>query len=61
MSKDRPGVEQHIKSQFRKNAVIPKTDVLHIEQILRRSQRQLDQLKKPSVRGIGSFQNNDGV
>lgn len=53
---DRPGLKQHIQSEFKKNANIPKTDILRVDHVMRRAVRQLEQLKKPSVQGISAFQ-----
>ncbi|ESN98717.1 hypothetical protein HELRODRAFT_66878 [Helobdella robusta] len=56
---DRPGTSEYVKSEFRKNSYIPKKNILQIEQIVRRAQRQLESLKKPTTKGIGVFQRDD--
>ena len=57
-AKDRPGVSEHIKHQFKRNAVIPKTDSLRIEHLIRQAERQLQMLKKSNVQAIGVFQDD---
>lgn len=54
-SQDKPGFIDHIKYEFRKNAVIPKTDGLRIEYLLRRAQNQLKQLEKMECKSMGFF------
>lgn len=54
-SQDKPGFTDHIKYEFRKNAVIPKTDGLRIEYLLRRAQNQLKQLEKMECKSMGFF------
>ena len=51
----------HIQKEFRKNAVIPKSDTMRIEHIIRRGQRQLELLKKSTVRGIDIYQKEENV
>ena len=55
VSQNKPGIREIVRSEFRKNARIPKTDILRIENLLRRSFRQLDQVKKPNVTGVQVF------
>jgi succinate dehydrogenase assembly factor 1 len=55
-SKGRTGMAEHITGEFRKNASIPKADTMRIEHMFRRGQRQLDVLKKSTVRGISVYQ-----
>ena len=59
-SKDRPGIKEHIRREFRRQAFrIPKTDVMRIEHMLRRGKRQLDALEKVTVRNITVFERED--
>lgn len=54
-SQDKPGFADHIKYEFRKNSLIPKTDGLRIEYLLRRAQNQLKQLEKMECNSMGFF------
>lgn len=60
VSKDKPGIREIVRTEFRKNAKIPKTDVLRIENLMRRSFRQLDQVKQPNVTGVKVFPKKSG-
>ncbi|MEE6458528.1 hypothetical protein FKM82_000325 [Ascaphus truei] len=53
--KAKPGFLPRIQDEFRKNAKIPKMDVMHIEYLLRRGQRQLEQLKDINTKQLGAF------
>uniref|UniRef100_A0A8C5PYC4 Complex 1 LYR protein domain-containing protein n=1 Tax=Leptobrachium leishanense TaxID=445787 RepID=A0A8C5PYC4_9ANUR len=53
--KEKPGFLPQIQQEFRKNAKIAKTDVMHIEYLLRRGQRQLEQLKDVHTKQLGAF------
>lgn len=56
MSKQKPGLDTYIRSEFKKNAKsIAKTDILHIEHTLRRGQRQLKMFQGEHVKGMGVF------
>ncbi|CAB1428892.1 unnamed protein product [Pleuronectes platessa] len=52
---DKPGFIPRIQDEFRVNARIKKTDVMHIEYLYRRGQRQLEQLKDVNTKQLGSF------
>lgn len=54
-AQDKPGFAEHIRHEFRKNSVIPKTDGLRIEYLLRRAQNQLKQLEKMECKSMGFF------
>ena len=56
-SESKPGVKDYVRSEFKKNAQIARTDTLRIEHIMRRSQRQLQSLKKSNVTSMGVFEN----
>ncbi|XP_036444900.1 succinate dehydrogenase assembly factor 1, mitochondrial [Colossoma macropomum] len=45
----KPGFVPRIREEFRANAAIKKTDVMHIEYLCRRAQRQLEQLKDVTI------------
>lgn len=51
----KPGFLPQIQQEFRKNAKIARTDVMHIEYLLRRGHRQLEQLKDVSTKQLGAF------
>ncbi|KAE8636082.1 hypothetical protein XENTR_v10002834 [Xenopus tropicalis] len=53
--KEKPGFVPRIRDEFRRNAKIPKTDVMHIEHLLRRGQRQLQQLQDANTKQLGAF------
>ncbi|XP_056408449.1 succinate dehydrogenase assembly factor 1, mitochondrial [Hyla sarda] len=53
--KDKPGFLPQIQHVFRKNAKIPRTDIMHIEYLLRQGRRQLDQLKDVNTKQLGAF------
>ena len=55
VSQSKPGIKRIVQAEFRKNSELPKTDVLRIENLLRRSFRQLDQLKSPNVKSVQVF------
>lgn len=54
-AKDKPGFLPRIQHDFRKNSKIPRTDVMHIEYLLRLGRRQLDQLKDSNTKQLGAF------
>lgn len=51
----KPGFVPRIREEFRANAAIKKTDVMHIEYLCRRAQRQLEQLKDTNTKQLGFF------
>ncbi|KAJ3604704.1 hypothetical protein NHX12_029444 [Muraenolepis orangiensis] len=53
--RDKPGFVPRIRDEFRVNSSIKRTDVMHIEYLYRRAQRQLDQLKDTNTKQLGSF------
>ncbi|XP_075770351.1 succinate dehydrogenase assembly factor 1, mitochondrial-like [Pelodiscus sinensis] len=53
--REKPGFLPRIQAEFRKNASIPRADVMHIEYLLRRGQRQLAQLRDANTRQMGTF------
>jgi len=60
VARNKPGAAEYVRAEFRKNADISKTEVMRIEHLLRRGQRQLESLQKPTTTGVGLFQNDDG-
>lgn len=59
VARDKPGAVDHVRTEFRKNADINKSEVMRIEHLLRRGQRQLESLRKPTTTGVGVFQKDD--
>lgn len=55
ISQTKPGMSDYIRSEFKKNAAIPRTETLHIEHLYRRGQRQLQMLQRQDVKGVGVF------
>ncbi|XP_057689027.1 succinate dehydrogenase assembly factor 1, mitochondrial [Corythoichthys intestinalis] len=56
--RDKPGFLPRVRDEFRANAAIKKTDVMHIEYLYRRGQRQLEQLKDVNTKQLGTFAKN---
>ncbi|XP_060114038.1 succinate dehydrogenase assembly factor 1, mitochondrial [Heteronotia binoei] len=54
-AKDKPGFLPRIRAEFRKHAQIPRADVMRIEYLLRRGQRQLEQLRDVHTKQMGVF------
>lgn len=57
-TEERIGLKEQIKSEFRKNALINRADIMKIEYLIRRGERQLDMLRKPSVLGARTVKLN---
>ena len=55
-ARNKPGAAEYIQHEFHRNATISKTEVMKIEQLVRRGQRQLENLKKSTTMGVGVFQ-----
>lgn len=53
LSKDKPGLKEVIRSEFRKNAAIPKSD---IEYQFRLGKKQFENLKNSEVDSVGVFE-----
>ncbi|XP_067830919.1 succinate dehydrogenase assembly factor 1, mitochondrial [Heptranchias perlo] len=51
-AKEKPGFLPLIQNEFRKHSQIPRTDVMHIEYLLRRGQRQLDLLRNSNTKQL---------
>lgn len=56
LSKDKPGLREVIRSEFRKNANLPRRDTLRIEYQYRLGKKQLDHLKNSEVDSVGVFE-----
>ena len=55
VGKTRPGLSDYIRSEFKKNATIARTETLLIEHLYRRGQRQLKMLQRDDVQSVGVF------
>jgi succinate dehydrogenase assembly factor 1 len=51
-AEQRPALMDAIRSEFRKGALQPKTDITTIEYMLRYGKRQLEVLKSPNMTGV---------
>lgn len=58
-ARDKPGFTPHIRAEFRRNAAFPRSDIMRIEMMMRRAQRQLEQLRDPSTRQMGAFSSTE--
>ncbi|XP_059807378.1 succinate dehydrogenase assembly factor 1, mitochondrial [Hypanus sabinus] len=54
-AKDKPGSLPLIRDEFHKNSQISRTDVMHIEYLLRRGQRQLELLRESNTKQVTAF------
>eukprot|EP00062_Callorhinchus_milii_P024353 gi/632984166/ref/XP_007909005.1/ PREDICTED: succinate dehydrogenase assembly factor 1, mitochondrial [Callorhinchus milii] len=54
-ARGKSGFLPRIREEFRRNSQIPKTDVMQIEYLLRRGQRQLQMLKDSHTKRLGFF------
>ena len=44
-SANKPGVKEYVTEEFRKNATMDKKDVLHVEYLVRRGEKYLENLQ----------------
>jgi len=51
----KPGFRETVRSEFRRNALVPRTDTLRIEHMMRSGQRKVEMMKDPRVSGMGHF------
>ncbi|CAM1323373.1 Uncharacterised protein g8382 [Pycnogonum litorale] len=57
-AKGKPGFEDYVKGEFRKNSSIPRSETIRIEFLIRRAERQLaTTLRDENVTGMKSFTN----
>jgi len=53
---NKPGTKEYVRAEFRKNSTaIKKTDVLRVEYLVRRAEKQLKLLQNDSVKDMGVF------
>lgn len=58
--KGRPGFKQYIQAEFRKNSKIPRTNIMRIEYLIRRGEKQLKDMQKEEIHSISMFQPKKG-
>ncbi|XP_012664608.1 succinate dehydrogenase assembly factor 1, mitochondrial [Otolemur garnettii] len=51
----KPGAEARVRAEFRQHACLPRSDVLRIEYLYRRGQRQLELLRSGHATAMGTF------
>jgi len=51
----KPGFQASIRSEFKRQSALPRSDSLRIEYSLRMGRRRLDMIKDPQVSGGGNF------
>ncbi|MBN3278032.1 SDHF1 factor, partial [Polyodon spathula] len=54
-AQDKPGFVPRIQYEFRQSASIPRANVMQIEYLYRRGQRQLEQMKDVNTKQLGAF------
>ena len=47
--------QDNIRFEFKKNAGIPRTEIMRIEHLMRNGQRKLKMIQDPNVSGMGQF------
>ena len=55
---NKPGFEENVRTEFRRQAGLPRRDSLRIEYSMRMGRRKLIMMKDPNVSGMGSFVDN---
>ena len=53
-----PGLREHVRDEFKKNSQLSKTDILHIEYLIRRGKKKLKEIEIGSWISMGSFVKN---
>ena len=54
-SAHKPGIRGYVQQEFKKNSALPRTDVMRIEHLYRKAERQLEQLKNTQVTSAAKF------
>ena len=44
-----------VRNEFKKQANVPKTDIMRIEHLVRNGQRKLKMIQDPNVKAMGKF------
>lgn len=54
-AQSKPGFKVNVQNEFRRNSLMPRTDTIRIEHVMRNGYRKLDMMKDPQVSGMGNF------
>lgn len=54
-AENKPGFKENVRNDFKKNALMPKKDILRIEHVMRQGERKLKMMQDPYVDGMGRF------
>jgi len=54
-AQQKPGFEQTVRAEFKRNSALPRSDTLRIEYAMRNGQRKLEMMRDPRVSGMGRF------
>ena len=54
-SEGRPGFKEYLRTEFRENAKIPRSNILRIEYLIRTGEKQLKDLQKSELKSISVF------
>ena len=57
-AKGKPGFEKTIREEFRRNAIVPRTEIIRIEYLLRNGRKKLEMIQDPHITGMGHFIEN---
>ena len=57
-AENKPGFGENVRTEFRRQAGLPRSDSLRIEFSMRMGRRKLQMMKDPNVSGMGSFVDN---
>jgi len=57
-AQSKPGFKVNVQNEFRRNAIIPRTETMRIEHMMRSGYRKLDMMKDPNVSSMGNFVDN---
>ena len=52
---NKPGFQESVRTEFRRQAGLPRSDSLRIEYSMRMGRRKLQMIQDPQVAGMGSF------
>ena len=54
-AENKPGIKTMVRNEFKKQANVPKTDIMRIEHLVRNGQRKLKMIQDPNVKAMGKF------
>ena len=58
-ARDKPGMQEYVRNEFKSNMTIPRTDTMRIEYVLRRATRQLEQMRNSNVIAVNIFKRTE--